>query len=85
MKLNSFLLTLGIISLTGCGGSGGSGGNSDSSTYSVKAIDGYLRHAQVWLDVDGDSQLDDDEPSEMTGEGGLAKLNLESIPPLIHT
>ena len=78
MKLNPILLTLGIISLSGCGGSSDSSSNT-SSTYSVKAIDGYLRNAQVWLDIDGDYQLDDNEPSAITGEGGLAELDINEI------
>jgi hypothetical protein len=44
--------------------------------YNVKVIDGYLKNALVWLDVNGDNQLDDDEPSILSGDGGIAKLDV---------
>ena len=78
MKFNPILLAFGLIPLTGCGGGGGDD-NTTTSTYTVKAIDGYLRNAQVWLDIDGDYQLDNDEPSALTGEGGSAELDVTNI------
>ena len=78
MKFNPILLAFGLIPLTGCGGGGGDD-NTTTSTYTVKAIDGYLRNAQVWLDIDGDYQLDNDEPSAFTGEGGSADLDVTDI------
>ncbi|KXO07240.1 OmpA-like transmembrane domain protein [Moritella sp. JT01] len=44
--------------------------------YNVKVIDGYLKNAQVWLDIDGDKQRDDDEPSILSGDGGVAQLDV---------
>ena len=80
MKLNPLVLALGLIPLTGCGGgSSNTDTDIDTSTYSVKAIDGYLRNAQVWLDLDGDYQLDDNEPSALSGEGGVASLDVTGI------
>lgn len=49
------------------------------TTYSVTAIDGYLKNAHVWLDLDGDFQLDEGEPSAITGDGGKADLNVTGI------
>ncbi|MCW8327919.1 thrombospondin type 3 repeat-containing protein [Photobacterium sp. SDRW27] len=80
--------------LVGCDGGSSSDTPSDTSTitssvtpdtpsiqttYSVKAIDGYLRNATVWLDLDGDYQLDNNEPQATSGEGGVANLNVEGI------
>ncbi|WP_413693524.1 hypothetical protein [Psychromonas sp. KJ10-2] len=78
MKLNPLILAFGIIPLTGCGGGGGDD-SSNTSTYSVTAIDGYLRNAQVWLDINSNYQLDDEEPSTTTGEGGNAELDVTGI------
>ncbi|QUM88613.1 hypothetical protein HWV03_07225 [Moritella sp. 36] len=44
--------------------------------YNVKVIDGYLKNAQVWLDIDGDKQRGDDEPSILSGDGGVAQLDV---------
>ncbi len=67
--------------LTGCNesSSSDSGQTATQSTYTVKAIDGYLRNATVWLDLDGDYQLDSNEPSATSGEGGVANLDVEGI------
>nr|WP_297398823.1 hypothetical protein [uncultured Marinobacter sp.] len=43
-------------------------GYSASSPYTGKVIDGYLNHARVWLDMDGDSQY----------TGGAVELELSS-------
>ncbi|GLS92021.1 hypothetical protein GCM10007916_30910 [Psychromonas marina] len=85
MKLHPLVLALGITSLAGC--------NSDSepvapdtvipepvTTYSVRAIDGYLRNAMVWLDIDGDFQLDEGEPQAVSSEGGNAVLDISNTP-----
>ena len=80
MKLNPLVIAFGLIPLVGCGGGSSSDTTSDeTSTYSVKAIDGYLRNAQVWLDIDGDYQLDNDEPSALSGEGGATTLDVTGI------
>ena len=66
--------------LTGCGGGGG--GDNDEpavSTLQVTVIDGYLRNALVWLDVNGNNQQDSDEPSARSGEGGKAVLDVKNI------
>lgn len=59
-------ITLSIIALFGCGGgSGGNSGNSGGttpdpvpSTVTVKAIDGYLVDAEVWVDVNDNLAVD---------------------------
>ena len=85
MKLNKISLALGLASavvLSGCGGGSSSSsdsGSSGSSTYSVKAIDGYLKGALVWLDIDGDFVLDDNEPSATSGDGGVANLDVSNV------
>ena len=66
--------------LTGCGGGGG--GDDDEpavSTLQVTVIDGYLRNALVWLDVNGNNQPDSDEPNTRSGEGGKAVLDVQNI------
>lgn len=45
-----------------------------TTEYSVTAIDGYLRNAEVWLDVNGNFILDNDEPMTTSGESGKAVL-----------
>ena len=85
MKLNKISLALGLASavvLTGCGGGSSSSSDSNSSgssTYSVTAIDGYLNGALVWLDIDGDFEQDDNEPSATSGAGGVANLDVSNV------
>ena len=65
--------------LNGCGGSGGDDAPPASSTLKATAIDGYLRNALVWLDVNGNNQPDSDEPQTRSGEGGQAVLDVKDI------
>jgi len=73
-----------ILSLVGCGGGGESGNTQIKSTltttqnYEVTAIDGYLRNATIWLDLNDNGLQDFDEPSAISGMNGLAILKLES-------
>lgn len=87
MKVNKIVLAFGVaglVNLTGCSDSDSAGATTTptpspapaTTTYSVKAIDGYLRNAKVWLDVDGDFIHDEDEPSAMSGDGGVASLDV---------
>ncbi|MFT7680830.1 MAG: hypothetical protein ACI935_000263 [Moritella dasanensis] len=83
MKKKLLVVALGLsssITLIGCGGS------DDAATpavvpvsYDVKVIDGYLQNAQVWLDVDGNKQLDLNEPMALSGAGGVAELDVTNI------
>ncbi|WP_394252259.1 hypothetical protein [Vibrio profundi] len=85
MKQNKLVIALGLtasVGLVGCGSDSDSSSSSDaasSSSYSVTAIDGYLKGAQVWLDLNGNFQLDDGEPTATSGDGGKANLNVDGI------
>ncbi len=85
MQIKASVIALGLtstIALYGCGDdstSTGSSASSDSTTYSVKAIDGYLRGAQVWLDLNNNFVLDSGEPSATSGGGGVANIDTTGI------
>ncbi|SDH10528.1 hypothetical protein SAMN04488136_10890 [Vibrio xiamenensis] len=84
MHLKASKIALAVCStlaLNGCwwDSDSSSSSASTSSTYSVKAIDGYLVGATVWLDLDGDFALDDNEPSATSTTGGSAVLDVSSI------
>ncbi|MDX2320842.1 MAG: hypothetical protein QNK26_09650 [Moritella sp.] len=92
MKKKLLVVALGFSSsifLAGCGGSDDESTGSTATpagaptvapvSYTVKVIDGYLKNAQVWLDVDGNKQLDANEPSIFSGDGGVAKLDVTQI------
>ncbi|QUM77161.1 hypothetical protein HWV00_13475 [Moritella sp. 24] len=86
MKKKLLVVALGLsssIALVGCGGSddtsSGSVSAPSSVLYDIKVIDGYLKNAQVWLDVDGDKQLDANEPAAYTVSGGVATLDVSNI------
>lgn len=49
-----------------------------AATITGKAIDGYVSGATVFLDLNGNSQLDDNEPSSVTGEAGEYALDLSA-------
>jgi hypothetical protein len=79
MKKHKQIIALSIassVSLYGCGGGDDASPSEESTSYSVKAIDGYLQNAQVWLDLDNDFELDDAEPNALTGDGGIATLSI---------
>ena len=87
MKFNPLVIAFGLIPLVGCGGGSDSTDTVNDidipselvATYTVKAVDGYLRNAQVWLDTTGNNQLDDGEPTALSTEGGIAELNVDGI------
>jgi len=84
MKKNQIVIALGLsgsLVLSGCGDSDGASSNTSSqkSTYNVTAIDGYLRNAEVWLDLNKNSVKDPDEPSATSGEGGIAQLDVSNV------
>jgi hypothetical protein len=71
--------------ITGCGGSGGDvAGVGTGGTGTVVAsiagtvADGYLVNATVFLDRNGNYQLDAGEPSTTTDANGAYKLNVDS-------
>ncbi|MBB1346860.1 thrombospondin type 3 repeat-containing protein [Pseudoalteromonas sp. SG45-2] len=85
-SLRLFFLCVSINTLLACGG----GESSDSSqpiekspetvtqTYTITAIDGYLRSAVVWLDLNNNGRQDTDEPSTITQANGKGVLTLSS-------
>ncbi|WP_182030610.1 hypothetical protein [Vibrio sp. B1FLJ16] len=63
--------------IVGCGGGSGDGSSSANTTsINGKAIDGYVIGATVFLDVNFSGQLDSNEPSVLTVEGGDYSLDL---------
>ena len=72
--------------LTACGGGGSSEEEPKQSVYiqpqftqlKVTAIDGYLREAIVWLDLNNDGVLNNSEPSSNSGVNGIATLDIPS-------
>ncbi len=65
--------------LAGCGGGSGSGSSAaGSSVVSGIVADGYLRNAEVFLDMNGNYQWDAGEPKTVSGQGGAYNLN---VPP----
>ena len=63
--------------------SGSSKGTSQTRSGSV--IDGYLSGARVFIDVDGDGQLDEGEPSTVTDANGNFSLTTTSEGDLVAT
>lgn len=68
------LLTVGLIA--GCGGSG-TGSNLSTTSVSGKVADGYLVNASVFLDKNGNYQMDVGEPSTTTDANGTYTLNVD--------
>ena len=58
MKKVSLLAASVAFALTGCGGSNGDSSGATPGGVVITAIDGYLQHAEVWVDTDGNFELD---------------------------
>lgn len=67
------VLTVGLIA--GCGGGGST--PATSTAVSGKVADGYLAGANVFLDKNGNYQLDIGEPSTTTDANGAYTLNVD--------
>ncbi|PKF81575.1 hypothetical protein CW749_02770 [Vibrio sp. vnigr-6D03] len=83
LKLSALSLT---IALVGCGGGSDGSANgqtgpagSTTSKLDVTAIDGYLRNARVWLDLNNNFSHDTNEPTATTGLNGKATLDVSNI------
>ncbi|GAA5218195.1 hypothetical protein ACFSJ3_15115 [Corallincola platygyrae] len=64
--------------LAGCGGSGGgSTPETPEVTTQFTVIDGYLKDATGWLDLNGDLQQDSGEPSEKSDSHGLVTIKTD--------
>lgn len=73
------LAVVGILSasiIAGCGGGGGGSASGTTSTVSGIVADGYLRNAEVFLDMNGNYQWDAGEPKTLSGQGGTYALNV---------
>ncbi|MDC6166775.1 hypothetical protein [Paucibacter sp. XJ19-41] len=75
------LLCLAIGTLVGCGGGGGSDPAPPPPPPDVKplagrVIDGYVRGATVWLDLNGNRVRDAGEPSAVSQQAGAYQLEL---------
>jgi len=73
------LAVFGIISagiIAGCGGGGGS--TAGTTIVSGVVADGYLRNAEVFLDMNGNYQWDAGEPKTFSGQGGAYSLNMSA-------
>ncbi len=80
--------TLSAWALVACGGGGGGGGETSpppttntkpaepGPQLSGRVIDGYVRGATVWLDLNGNQKLDADEPSAISTVDGQYTLAL---------
>lgn len=68
-----------LAGVTACSNDNDSNAETEPTSYSVTAIDGYLRSADVWLDMNGNFILDGNEPKAMTGEHGVAVLDTTGI------
>lgn len=80
MRVNRIAVALGLTSAIVMVGCSDSTTSTTSTVYSVKAIDGYLRNAKVWLDINRDFLHDEGtEPSALTGVGGVAELDVSGI------
>ncbi|WP_318513384.1 thrombospondin type 3 repeat-containing protein [Photobacterium leiognathi] len=92
MKLKPLIVAMGfaMVPLSGCGGGDSDGEISKtkdpipesavtSDVYSIKAVDGYLRNAEVWLDINGNSLHDKNEPFAISKDGGVADLDVSGI------
>ena len=78
------LTTMSLLPLlTACGENETPADNTDNQpkvqTLDVRAIDGYLQGAKVWLDVNSNSLLDDGEPNALTKAGGIATLDVTAL------
>lgn len=73
---------LAVLGLSACGGGGGASapavkpetptgpGTGPTASVSGRVIDGYVRGATVWLDLNGNQKLDADEPSAVSTTDG---------------
>src|SRR5690606_24892351 len=79
-KIQALLLTPFMLAgLVGCSDNEGHSGREPftpdydaepAGTYSGQVLDGYLRHAVVWIDLNNNRAKDPDEPSVETGSAG---------------
>lgn len=82
MKTNLILATILTMGLTACGGGGGGSDNPTppppKPALQGKAIDGYIKGATVYLDLNFNKQLDAGEPSSITTDNGDYRMELSA-------
>jgi pimeloyl-ACP methyl ester carboxylesterase len=90
--IRSVFVSLSLSVLISCGGGGSSESPASpqppvtpqpppqdiTQTYSVTVIDGYLRAATVWLDINNNGIHDSDEPTTVTQGNGKGTFTLSS-------
>lgn len=80
MKTKLILASILTMGLAACGGGGGGSDNSTppapKSAIQGKAIDGYIKGATVYLDLNFNKQLDAGEPSVITTDRGDYRMEL---------
>lgn len=83
------VLALTLVTLFGCGGSDSSSGDTTPpvvtpTTMTIKAIDGYLVNAEVYLDTNGNNKIDGtDTYVGLTDTNGEIKITTEELHPVI--
>jgi len=70
MKRILAVLIVSCLLLTGCGG----GGGNPTTVINGKVADGYLRGAEVFLDMNNNYQWDAGEPKTTSGAGGTYSM-----------
>lgn len=81
MDFRLIFSAISMVLLAACGG--GSSSQDPSSTQPVatisgSVIDGYVSGATVYLDLNGNNELNDGEPSSLTGNNGEYFLDLDA-------
>lgn len=90
-KLSSLLLMMisaAILSFAGCGGGGGAGSiNSSTPTVSFNgvAIDGILKSARAFLDLNDNGTYEDGEPTAITDGNGAFTLSATEAQKAAHS
>ncbi len=85
MTLSKLALAMALSSsvLVGCGGSSGGdstengGGGTGSNSLSFDVVDGPLKGATGWIDLNGNLLLDEGEPSALSDDNGLVQVSYE--------
>jgi pimeloyl-ACP methyl ester carboxylesterase len=84
--IHSVFVSLSLSALISCGGGGSSEPTTSpqqppqttTQTYSITVIDGYLRSATVWLDINNNGIQDLGEPTTVTQSRGKGTFTLSS-------
>ena len=72
--MKKYVIAVSIVSLALINGCGGGSSSSPSITVSGKVADGYLRGAEVFLDMNNNYQWDAGEPKTTSGAGGVYSM-----------